>query len=192
MLVTAFLSMWISNTASTAMMMPIAHAVLQELHKSPKDSDIEEGRNNPTFELEETSAQKKVNKHGEKDETGPCPKPLTLGEGRGDVHSQRREEGRKKHHDQFIPVFPEFPYFKTESHMLGNPSVLGKPRCWVTLKSRELESEWAIRGPGSILPLWVWIIFCPSLCPNFSLSRKRLSQKVSPIETPRDAGLLQA
>ena len=31
MLITAFLSMWISNTATAAMMLPIAHAVLEEI-----------------------------------------------------------------------------------------------------------------------------------------------------------------
>uniref|UniRef100_A0A8C0KFV1 Solute carrier family 13 member 2 n=1 Tax=Canis lupus dingo TaxID=286419 RepID=A0A8C0KFV1_CANLU len=51
MLVTAFLSMWISNTATTAMMVPIAHAVLEQLHNTSKD--VEEGSDNPTFELQE-------------------------------------------------------------------------------------------------------------------------------------------
>jgi len=36
MLVTAFLSMWLNNTATTAMMMPIAHAVLEELDVNRK------------------------------------------------------------------------------------------------------------------------------------------------------------
>ena len=33
MMTTMFLSMWISNTAATAMMVPIVHAILQELYK---------------------------------------------------------------------------------------------------------------------------------------------------------------
>uniref|UniRef100_A0A8C0KFS6 Solute carrier family 13 member 2 n=1 Tax=Canis lupus dingo TaxID=286419 RepID=A0A8C0KFS6_CANLU len=60
MLVTAFLSMWISNTATTAMMVPIAHAVLEQLHNTSKD--VEEGSDNPTFELQEGSPQKDVTK----------------------------------------------------------------------------------------------------------------------------------
>ncbi|CAO2644383.1 Solute carrier family 13 member 2 [Lemmus lemmus] len=51
MLVTAFLSMWISNTATTAMMLPIGHAVLEQLQGSQKD--VEQGSDNPAFELQE-------------------------------------------------------------------------------------------------------------------------------------------
>ncbi|XP_006891137.1 PREDICTED: solute carrier family 13 member 2 [Elephantulus edwardii] len=68
MMVTAFLSMWISNTATTAMMIPIAHAVLDQLHNKPaqqasKDSkDIEVGNCNPAFELQEAGLQKEETK----------------------------------------------------------------------------------------------------------------------------------
>ncbi|KAL1779570.1 solute carrier family 13 member 2 [Sigmodon hispidus] len=58
MLVTAFLSMWVSNTATTAMMLPIGHAVLEQLQGSQKN--VEEGSDNPSFELQETSSQKEV------------------------------------------------------------------------------------------------------------------------------------
>ncbi|XP_028615239.1 solute carrier family 13 member 2 isoform X2 [Grammomys surdaster] len=60
MLVTAFLSMWISNTATTAMMVPIGHAVLEQLQGSQKD--VEEGNDNPTFELQEACSEKEVPK----------------------------------------------------------------------------------------------------------------------------------
>ena len=46
MCVTAFLSMWISNTATAAMMLPIAQAVLQEISEhssSQDDTDTGEG-----------------------------------------------------------------------------------------------------------------------------------------------------
>ncbi|KAK1874606.1 Solute carrier family 13 member 5 [Dissostichus eleginoides] len=42
--VTAFLSMWISNTATTAMMVPIVQAVLQQLHGNLEPEPSSEGR----------------------------------------------------------------------------------------------------------------------------------------------------
>ncbi|XP_008286831.1 solute carrier family 13 member 2 [Stegastes partitus] len=57
MIVSAFLSMWISNTATTAMMLPIAHAVLQQLRDTEvqadeRDFQAGQAQDNMAFELE--------------------------------------------------------------------------------------------------------------------------------------------
>lgn len=62
--VTAFLSMWISNTATAAMMLPISHAVLQEIREHyDRESDSQSSEN-----VSLTSVKYKKNYDGTSDD----------------------------------------------------------------------------------------------------------------------------
>ncbi|NXQ56576.1 S13A2 protein, partial [Anthoscopus minutus] len=95
MVVTAFLSMWISNTATTAMMVPIAQAVMEQLHKSEVESDNTgqaSEHTNKAFELQEKSPDNF--KEPEEKAGSSCISfiPCDL----GNSHVLTVEEGRKK------------------------------------------------------------------------------------------------
>lgn len=85
MVVSSFLSMWISNTATTAMMLPIANAVLQQLKDTELQAEIQEDQS----ELEPHQVLELKSKHTK---TGTTEKNLE----NGDAQSQ---DGACKHQD---------------------------------------------------------------------------------------------
>lgn len=81
MMVSAFLSMWISNTATTAMMLPIANAVLQQLKDTELQAEMPEdqGENESETGLEledsktkEGTKEKELEMNDAQSQDGAC------------------------------------------------------------------------------------------------------------------------
>ncbi|KAG7484112.1 hypothetical protein MATL_G00045300 [Megalops atlanticus] len=93
MAVTAFLSMWISNTATTAMMLPIAQAVLKQLSDTEAAADnreLQAGCDNHAFEMIEIKDVKLKEAEFRKDEVSRAEEAMNMLE-------QRRLAREKKY-----------------------------------------------------------------------------------------------
>ncbi|XP_061104693.1 solute carrier family 13 member 2-like [Conger conger] len=100
MSVTSFLSMWISNTATTAMMLPIAHAVVKQLSDTEAQADARElGLDNQAFDKSEVDDRKRANTLEMKEQLSDCKLAVTPQDKGQSAEEERRSKAREEKYE---------------------------------------------------------------------------------------------